>query len=136
MIVLAALGSLSGAPPRQLPSPPPMGVVPKTPDWRTQQTTYRCGNEVARFTLRFDADSRARFSAAERGGRSLSGADLKKVGQALARLDSLHAIVPECAGTTHILSATGMVGAAPATVTIVWMPRTINVSAPTVQGRK
>ena len=65
-----------------------MGAVPKAPDWRTRQTTYRCGNEVARFTLRFDANSGARFSAAERGGRSLSGADLKKVGQSVGEATS------------------------------------------------
>lgn len=116
--------------------PPPLGVSPAFPPWRTVETRYECNGEEVRFAVSYDAEGRGRLIAAERGSRSLNSAELDRLNEALGALTPLTAVVPQCSREVHILTGIGRAGNRVAHVLIIWTPTAVNASPPLppVQG--
>ena len=113
-----------------LPTPPPLGPSPRDPEWRTVETAYRCGNEDARFTVRFDARSNASILRAQRALHRWSASELNRVNRELERLTSVSSIQTHCGGTIHIITAVGTYEGEPACVLIAWNERSVQATSP------
>ena len=126
---LASPAMLTGAPPQ----PPPL-IHSRTPLSKTVTTAYTCADGVRTFSVRYDGNSDPVFVSGVRKDVSLPVFVLERASKALASMDALQAIVPECLEQADTLIVFGRVQERMSFIALIWSGNDLVPSQPQQLG--
>ena len=136
VIGLLFLAPLAAAQPVPTPTPRPVLTIPEhsvPPAWRTVETVYECDGRPRRILMRYTQRGAELVRVTRRGNRPTTR-DMIAANAALARLDAVTAVLPECASTWDVIMVFGRVGGRQAVVYITWSDRNFRASPPEYIG--